>query len=123
MASRPVLIQLPSGACLIDTPGMREIKLTGEERIDMGQFADIEQLAMQCRFGDCAHISEPGCAVRAGVEDGSIDEEHWHSFLKLRDELAIASESAEAQLRRKTEAPRPHTRVLGKRAASDDQAR
>ena len=114
------LIQLPSGACLIDTPGMREIKLTGEERIDMGQFADIDELAVRCRFGDCAHVSEPGCAVLTAVENGSMDEEHWHSFLKLRDELAIASESAEATLRRKTEASRPHTRVLGKRAATDE---
>lgn len=108
------LIQLPSGACLIDTPGMREIKLTGEERIDMGQFADIETIAVQCRFGDCAHLSEPGCAVRAAVEDGRIDEEHWHSYLKLRDELAIASENAAAQLRRKSEA-KVLTRALGKR--------
>ncbi len=114
------LIQLPSGACLIDTPGMREIKLTGEERIDMGQFADIDELARQCRFGDCAHLSEPACAVRAAVEDGHLDEEHLHSFLKLRDELAIASETAEAQLRRKAEAPRPQSRVLGKRAATSD---
>ena len=114
------LIQLPSGACLIDTPGMREIKLTGEERIDMGQFADIDEMAMKCRFSDCAHLSEPGCAVRAAVEDGKLDEEHLHSFLKLRDELAIASESAEAMLRRKAESPRPHTRILGKRATPSD---
>ncbi|MEO7917223.1 MAG: ribosome small subunit-dependent GTPase A [Dokdonella sp.] len=115
------LIQLPSGACLIDTPGMREIKLTGEERIDMGQFADIEDLAMQCRFGDCAHMSEPGCAVRAAVENEEMDPDHLESFLKLRDELAIATVSAEATLRRKTEGPRPNTRALGRRAADSDQ--
>ncbi len=67
------LMQLPSGGCLIDTPGMREIKLTGEEDLDQGQFADIDALAQQCRFGDCSHRSEPGCAVRAALDDGRLD--------------------------------------------------
>ncbi len=54
------LIALPSGACLIDTPGMRELKPTGEEELSLGGFADIEALAAQCRFRDCAHQGEPG---------------------------------------------------------------
>lgn len=108
------LIQLPQGGCLIDTPGMRELKLTGEEDLDAGQFADIDALASQCRFGDCAHQSEPGCAVRAALESGELSEERWHSYQKLRDELDTQSASLEAQLRRKGVA-RVMNKTLGQR--------
>lgn len=108
------LIQLPTGGCLIDTPGMREIKLTGEESLDGSQFGDIEELAQDCRFGDCSHLSEPACAVRAALEDGRLDPARWHNFLKLRDELSAAADSLEAQLRRKGEA-RVMTKALGRR--------
>jgi ribosome biogenesis GTPase len=108
------LIQLPSGGCLIDTPGMREIKLTGEEELDRSQFADIDELATSCRFGDCGHVSEPGCAVRAALADGSLDPARWQNYQKLRDELAAAADTLEAQLRRKSET-RVLTKALGKR--------
>jgi len=108
------LIMLPSGGCLIDTPGMREIKLTGEEDLADAQFADIEALAQQCRFGDCSHQSEPGCAVRAALEDGRLDPQRWQNYLKLRDELAAAADSLEAQMRRKSE-DRVLTKALTRR--------
>jgi ribosome biogenesis GTPase / thiamine phosphate phosphatase len=108
------LIPLPSGGCLIDTPGMRELKLTGEEALEEGHFADIEALAQDCRFGDCGHRSEPGCAVRTAIEDGRLDPERWQNYLKLRDELAAAADSMEAQLRRKSEA-RVLTKALDRR--------
>jgi len=108
------LIQLPSGGCLIDTPGMRELKLTGDEDLGAGTFAEIEELAVQCRFGDCTHGNEPGCAVRAALESGVLDVERWHAYLKLRDELAAASDSLEAQLKRKAHA-RVANKALGKR--------
>jgi len=108
------LLPLPSGGCLIDTPGMRELKLAGDEAIDDGQFADIEDLAQSCRFGDCAHGSEPGCAVRAAIEEGSLDTERWHNYLKLRDELAAAADTLEARLRRKGD-ERLQTRALHRR--------
>lgn len=108
------LITLPTGGCLIDTPGMREIKLTGQESLDGEQFGDIEALAGECRFGDCNHASEPGCAVRAALDDGRLDAERWHSYQKLRDELANAAESLESQLRRKSES-RVLTKALGRR--------
>lgn len=108
------LIQLPTGGCLIDTPGMREIKLTGEESLDGNQFGDIEDLAQDCRFGDCSHLSEPACAVRAALEDGRLDNARWHNYLKLRDELAAAADSLEVQLRRKSES-RVLTKALGRR--------
>jgi ribosome biogenesis GTPase len=108
------LIQLPTGGCLIDTPGMREIKLTGEETLEGDQFGDIDELAQSCRFGDCSHQSEPGCGVRAALEDGRLDAGRWQSYLKLRDELAVAAENLETQMRRKGES-RVLTKALGRR--------
>lgn len=108
------LIQLPTGGCLIDTPGMREIKLTGEETLDGDQFGDIEELGQNCRFGDCSHLSEPGCAVRAALEDGRLDNARWHNYLKLRGELAEAADNLETLLRRKGE-NRVLTKALGRR--------
>ena len=110
------LIQLPSGGCLIDTPGMRELKLTGEETLSGASFADIEELALQCRFGDCTHGNEPGCAVRAALESGVLDADRWQAYRKLRDELAAASDVLEAQLKRKAQA-RVANKALGKRLA------
>lgn len=104
------LIRLPQGGCLIDTPGMRELKLTGDEDVSASaQFADIEALAVQCRFGDCVHQAEPGCAVRAALEAGTLEPERWESYRKLRAEAQAQAESLEAQLKRKS-----HARVMGK---------
>src|SRR5262249_2640823 len=108
------LIALPSGGCLIDTPGMREIKLTGSEDLAEGGFGDIEALALECPFGDCAHHSEPGCAVRAALEAGTLDPARWASYQKLQDELAAASDTVEAQLKRKAHA-RTSDKALGRR--------
>jgi len=93
---------------------MREMKLTGDEELDQGQFADIEELAQHCRFGDCSHQNEPGCAVRAALDDGRLDAERWRNYLKLRGELAAAADSLEAQLRRKGE-DRVLTKALTRR--------
>lgn len=94
--SHRALIPLPSGACLIDTPGMRELKPTGEEDV-AESFADIEALAAQCRFRDCMHDREPGCAVRAAVQAGSVDARRVANFLKLRDEVAGAADKLAAR--------------------------
>ncbi|MCT8285610.1 ribosome small subunit-dependent GTPase A [Xanthomonas translucens pv. translucens] len=92
------LLPLPSGACLIDTPGMRELKPTGEEDLAEGGFADIEALAAQCRFNNCAHQAEPGCAVQAAIERGDIEEARLANYMKLRDEVAgAASKLAQRQ--------------------------
>jgi len=108
------LIQLPSGGCLIDTPGMRELKLTGDEDLGAASFADIEALALQCRFGDCTHGNEPGCAVRVALQSGELDADRWASYQKLRVELAAASDALEAQLKRKAVA-RVADKALGRR--------
>ncbi|MBJ6983275.1 ribosome small subunit-dependent GTPase A [Luteimonas sp. MC1750] len=85
------LIPLPSGACLIDTPGMRELKPTGEEDLSEGGFADVEALTAQCRFSDCRHEGEPGCAVRAALDEGRLDPARYANYAKLRDEVAGAA--------------------------------
>jgi ribosome biogenesis GTPase len=103
------LIMLPSGGCLIDTPGMREIKLTGEEDLAASSFADIELLARDCRFTDCRHESEPGCAVRAALEAGKLEAARWQHYGKLRAELGSARGGAVAQRKRKAE-----EKVLGR---------
>ncbi|MET0328023.1 MAG: ribosome small subunit-dependent GTPase A [Luteimonas sp.] len=97
------LIPLPSGACLIDTPGMRELKPTGEEDLSDGGFADIEALAAECRFRDCAHGNEPGCAVWEAVEAGTLDPGRLGSYLKLRDELVGAAGQLASRLAQKAE--------------------
>jgi ribosome biogenesis GTPase / thiamine phosphate phosphatase len=84
--TRRHLIVLAHGALLIDMPGMRELGLVGAgEGID-DTFADIAALASQCRFPDCTHGSEPGCAVRAAIQRHDISEAHLHHYLKLRKE-------------------------------------
>jgi ribosome biogenesis GTPase len=107
------LIPLPWGACLIDTPGMRELKPTGEEDV-AESFDDIEALAAQCRFRDCRHQREPGCAVRAAVEAGVLDPGRRANYDKLRGEVAGAADKLASRLAQKAEA-RVQAKVPGKR--------
>jgi len=81
------LVRLAGGALLIDTPGMRELQLWSDGEGLAVSFADIDALATECRFSDCAHGTEPGCAVRAAVETGSLDVERLDSYFKLRREI------------------------------------
>jgi ribosome biogenesis GTPase len=91
------LIRLPGGACLIDTPGMRELKLTGDEDLDDTVFDDIARLAEHCRFRDCRHEREPGCAVRAAFEAGDLPVARWQHYLKLRAEREAAADATRAR--------------------------
>ena len=81
------LFLLPGSGAVIDTPGIREIQLWADEDALSGAFPDIERLADGCRFSDCTHESEPGCAVRNGVEAGKLDAERLGSYLKLKKEV------------------------------------
>ena len=81
------LVLLPSGGLILDTPGMRELGLW---EADVGAaFGDVEALAAACRFRDCAHGREPGCAVRAAIEGGDLDPARFASYRKLQAELAF----------------------------------
>ena len=82
------LILLPQGGMVIDNPGMREIQIWVEEESLEDAFEDIEELASGCRFRDCRHTVEPGCAVREALDEGVLDRGRYRSFIKLRKELA-----------------------------------
>jgi ribosome biogenesis GTPase / thiamine phosphate phosphatase len=85
--TRRELILIPGGGLIIDTPGMREIQLwDGEEGLG-SLFDDIEELASKCKFTDCKHKSEPGCAVRRAIKSGELDEERYNSYLKMGREI------------------------------------
>jgi ribosome biogenesis GTPase len=83
------LVELPGGALLIDTPGMRELQPWVDESAIDETFEDIAELARGCRFGDCAHETEPGCAVRAAVERGELSAERLDHFKHLGREIAF----------------------------------
>ena len=91
------LIRLPGGALIIDTPGMRELGIWEAEEGLADAFADVERFLGQCRFSDCRHEREPGCAVRAALQSGELDAARWESYQKLHAETA----DRETILRRK----------------------
>jgi ribosome biogenesis GTPase len=78
---------LPAGGLLIDNPGIRELQLWHADEALSGVFPDVEELAAQCRFADCAHANEPGCRVRAAVEEGTLDPDRLESYRKQVREL------------------------------------
>ena len=82
------LVLLPSGRLVLDTPGMRELGLWDAEAGVAATFADVEALVAACRFSDCAHETEPGCAVVAALADATLDGDRWRSYGKLQRELA-----------------------------------
>ncbi|MBN2313228.1 MAG: ribosome small subunit-dependent GTPase A [Sedimentisphaerales bacterium] len=84
--SRRQLILLAEGAMLIDTPGMRELGLVGAGDGVNVDFEDIFALSVDCRYANCSHIHEPGCAVRTAVENGELTEDRYSSFIKLKKE-------------------------------------
>lgn len=99
------LLCLPSGGLLIDTPGMRELQLWSAEDGLPSTFSDISVLVSQCRFRDCQHRQEPGCAIQAALDDGSLDPLRFQSYQKLRKEeaLLLRKQDQKAQLNSKAQ--------------------
>ncbi len=92
------LVVLEKGGILIDTPGMRELQLwEADSGLSQG-FTDIEELAAQCKFRDCQHNGEPGCAVGKAMEEGTLDSKRYDSYLKLQKELAYIERKEDKQL-------------------------
>jgi ribosome biogenesis GTPase len=85
------MLALPSGTWVIDTPGMRELKLGAAEEGVRTVFDDVQALAQSCRFRDCEHKSENGCAVLAAIASGQLDERRYRNFQKLQREAANAT--------------------------------
>ena len=110
------LLLLPGGGMLIDSPGIRELQLWDAGEGLAPAFAEIAELAAGCRFNDCAHESEPACAVRAALTDGSLSPERFESFRKLRQELAFQQRRTDATAARAGKArAKVLTRALNKR--------
>ena len=97
------LFLLPEGGCLIDTPGIREVGLSAEGSDLEETFPDIADWASRCRFQDCSHGPEPGCAVRAAREDGHLDASRYGNYLRLRREVAFEAARGDDRLRRERE--------------------
>jgi ribosome biogenesis GTPase / thiamine phosphate phosphatase len=93
------LVPLPSGALLIDTPGMRELQLWADEDVLDSTFAEIAELAAECRFSDCSHEHEPGCAVKAAIANGSLPAERFASYRKLQREIRALEIRKDARLK------------------------
>ena len=96
---RRELVLLPGGGAVIDTPGLRGVGLQSAEEGLSATFPDIDALAQDCKFRDCGHDAEPGCAVQAAVEDGELSERRLDSWFKLQRELAWMASRADARLR------------------------
>jgi ribosome biogenesis GTPase / thiamine phosphate phosphatase len=101
------LFSLPSGGLLIDTPGMRELGLWADQDADLAAsgIARLDDLAAQCRFPDCRHGAEPGCAVRVAIAEGAFDEAQLLHFTKLRYEVEKQGKRQEALARREASKP------------------
>ena len=93
------LVPLASGALLIDTPGMREFQLWADEEVLDSTFAEIAELAGTCRFSDCSHEHEPGCAVKSALADGSLPRERFASYRKLQREIRALEIRKDARLK------------------------
>jgi ribosome biogenesis GTPase len=114
--TRRELHLLPGGGIVLDTPGIRELQLWDVEQGLEDAFEDVEELAADCRFSDCAHEQEPGCAVREALATGALPSERWESYRKLQRELeALAARQdalARAERRRRWKV---HSRAMRKR--------
>lgn len=97
--TRRELIVLPTGGLIIDNPGMRELQLWSDDTGLDETFTDIKQLAELCRFRDCRHEGEPDCAVQSALETGTLDEERYRSYLKLKRELRYLAGKQDQRVR------------------------
>ncbi len=117
------LLQLPGGALLVDTPGMRELALPGADGVDTA-YADVAGYAEDCRFRDCAHRTEPGCAVAAAIDDGQLDPARLTAWRKLQaeahrqelraDSRARALEAARSRVRARQYRDQPNRPRAGR---------
>ncbi len=93
------LIVLPEGGLIMDNPGMRSISLWGDEEGLDRTFEDIVILASQCKFRDCQHNTEPGCAIKQALEDGTLDKKRYENYLRLQRELKILARKRDQRAR------------------------
>jgi len=88
------LIMLPNGVMIIDTPGMRELGMW-DVSLGLGEaFTDVEKFIGRCKFSDCKHQSEPGCAIKKAIASGELSGERWNSYIRLKREAKFADDKA-----------------------------
>jgi len=97
------LFILPQGGCVIDTPGLRGIKLWGDESDVSRTFEDVEQIAENCRFRDCSHTGEPGCAVEQALKDGTLEQKRLNNYFKMQKEMEFLRKRKNVHEKRKEE--------------------
>ena len=114
------LLLLPGGAMIIDTPGMRELGMWDVSGCLSEAFPDVERYLGKCRFDNCKHQTEPGCAIREAIAVGDLSEERWESYLKLKTE-AEYSDGKSSALRQKQEKFKTISKInKQKRRVADD---
>jgi ribosome biogenesis GTPase len=105
--TRRELVLLPGGGIVVDNPGMRELHLWIADEGLEDAFEDVAELAAGCRFSDCRHEGEPGCAIEEALADGRLDPERWQSYRDLQRELAELEERLERRERSRARRGRP----------------
>ena len=113
--TRRSLLSMAGGAMILDTPGMRELQLADCADGLAQTFADIEELAGQCRFADCGHSNEPGCAVRQALDNGVLDERRLRHYEKLQREQQLNSATLAQRRAGEREIGKLHKRILNER--------
>jgi len=99
ITTRRELMLLPYGGIVIDNPGLREIQLwVNEDALDKA-FGDLREYAVQCKFRDCTHLNEPGCAVKKAIENGNLDSKRFQGYIKLKKELRYLATRKEIKAR------------------------
>jgi ribosome biogenesis GTPase / thiamine phosphate phosphatase len=106
--TRRQLVILPGGGLIVDNPGMRELHLWLAADGLEEAFEDVSELEARCKFSDCRHQGEPGCAIREALEDGSLDPDRWQSYLALRQELEELEERLARKERSRARRGRPN---------------
>jgi ribosome biogenesis GTPase len=102
---------LPSGALIVDNPGIREVQLWAEESDLDAAFSEIEELSVKCRFKDCQHLSEPGCAVLQALEEGSLSPDRYESYQKMKKELKFRNRTRSSEAEEKAKWKNIHKNV------------
>ncbi len=100
---------LPNGGLLIDTPGIRELQLWGTEEDLNAKYKDIADISSRCKYADCHHDKESGCAIRKALQNNKLDKAHYANYLKMKAELADLSKKHSARIQRSNKRPRKST--------------
>jgi ribosome biogenesis GTPase / thiamine phosphate phosphatase len=102
ITTRRELMLLPQGGIVIDNPGMRELQMWSDKEGADNSFDDIKEISVDCRFNDCKHLDEPGCAVKTAIEKGQLDSKRLKSFNKVKKELSYLATRKEKKKSRNT---------------------